>query len=570
MKPTVFFFLCASLFACDSTQRRGGDGGGGNDDLAQAPGDMAYTPLPSSDGGFFNDDGGTPMTHDPVDCTEAMMLKSYIGCDYWPTVSGNAVWSVFDFAVVISNPGMNMANITVTGGGLSAAKTATVMPGQLVKIGLPWVSSLKGPDANGQGQSMAMTNSVYATGGAFHLTSDVPVLVYQFNALEYKAGTTGNDLNGKAWSTCPAAKGIACDSYSNDASLLLPSTAMTGNYVITGVPGDDLDEIVMKVPIGASYAVITATADATTVKIQLSKTADILATASGSSPAITAVAQNATTPAKVTYTMNAGDVIEIIPDQGGAYDLTGSIIEASAPVQVIVGNPCTTNPGQSLLTQYTCDHIEETVLPYETWGKNYVVTTPTGPNMNTPAHTVRIYGGATAANLTYQPSTPSGAPTSIGAGAVVAFMASSSFQVTGDQPFAVSSEQQSGEVVDTVNTKDPQGDPSLSFFAAVEQYRDHYIFLAPDDYNTSFADVVVPNGCTLMLDGAAVTTTPTPITSNVGVLRLPLSSGMGGSHSLVGTTPFGLQVIGYGDQTSYQYPGGLDLKVLGSAPPPIM
>jgi hypothetical protein len=44
-----------------------------------------------------------------------------------------------------------------------------------------------------------------------------------------------------------------------------------------------------------------------------------------------------------------------------------------------------------------------------------------------------------------------------------------------------------------------------------------------------------------------------------------LGPGMGGAHRLSADQPVGLQVMGYGFATSYQYPGGLDLR--GIAPP---
>ncbi|MER2605396.1 MAG: hypothetical protein ABTQ29_06170, partial [Siculibacillus sp.] len=62
----------------------------------------------------------------------------------------------------------------------------------------------------------------------------MPVTVYQFNPLEYQAQ---RGPPGKDWSSCPGNQcGTACFSYSNDASLLLPSTALTANYRITGYP----------------------------------------------------------------------------------------------------------------------------------------------------------------------------------------------------------------------------------------------------------------------------------------------------------------------------------------------
>src|SRR5690606_14914588 len=93
------------------------------------------------------------------------------------------------------------------------------------------------------------------------------------------------------------------------------------------------------------------------------------------------------------------------------------------------------------------------------------------------------------------------------------------------------------------------GDPSMSFVASVEQYRKNYVFLAPDDYDKSFADIVTPFGTKLVLDGAEVTVEPTPISSDYGVVRVPLGPGNKGAHVLEASAPVGLQVLGYGSYT---------------------
>src|ERR1700722_15135621 len=46
-----------------------------------------------------------PPSDDPTSCAEAAASKSYVGCDYWPTVLPNNVWSIFDYAVVVANAG---------------------------------------------------------------------------------------------------------------------------------------------------------------------------------------------------------------------------------------------------------------------------------------------------------------------------------------------------------------------------------------------------------------------------------------------------------------------------------
>ena len=112
----------------------GGDGGGSsiNDDFGT--------------GGDLGVGGSAPdPSSDPVTCEEAAALKSYIGCDFWPTVTANNVWSIFDYAVVVANAGSEPASVTVTRNGTSVG-TAEIPPNDLAKIYLPWVRSLKGED----------------------------------------------------------------------------------------------------------------------------------------------------------------------------------------------------------------------------------------------------------------------------------------------------------------------------------------------------------------------------------------------------------------------------------------
>jgi hypothetical protein len=52
--------------------------------------------------------------------------------------------------------------------------------------------------------------------GAFHIQTSLPVTVYQFSPYDFTIGGT--------------------NSYSNDASLLLPATVLSGNYMVMGRP----------------------------------------------------------------------------------------------------------------------------------------------------------------------------------------------------------------------------------------------------------------------------------------------------------------------------------------------
>lgn len=528
----------AYLVGCGSNNGRSGFSDTANTDPLAPP------------GGNFNDAGGgqaPEVTKDPETCEEAQQRRSYVGCDYWPTVTANVVKNVFDYAVVVSNTGKQPANVTVTGPN-GFTTNASVAPGSLEKIYLPWVATLKGKEVDSTGQAESLANSVVARGGAYHLVSSVPVVVTQFNALEYK-GQGGPP--GKSWSGC----GGNCFSYSNDASLLLPSTAWTGNYRVTGVLGWS-NGMPGKPDTMGGYVVVTAAKDGTTVTTFLGSKGKVLATSDGQIPATD---PNGT----VTLQLNAGDVAEIATPPGKAYDLSGSLVQASGPVQVLTGIPCTNIPQD----KNYCDHVEESVVPAEALGKQYAVTTPTRPSGGTGLHVVRFYGNRDGTTLDYQPGRPQGCPTSLNAGEVAECgPIDLDFVVKGTAEFGVSSFQV-GSTLYSPDDQSAPGDPSQSSYASTEQFRTAYVFLAPNDYDKSYGVVVGPADAKPLVDGKDLGDGD-PLAAGLVVWRADLGSGNNGAHTLTSQKPVGLQVMGYGAYTSYGYPGGLDLRLIAPPPPP--
>lgn len=124
----------------------------------------------------------------------------------------------------------------------------------------------------------------------------------------------------------------------------------------------------------------------------------------------------------------------------------------------------------------------------------------------------------------------------------------------------------------TVTPNDPtqqdrRGDPDESLVAAVAQWRTRYLFLAPDDYDVSYVDITASDDAGLQLDGAPVSAPASKIDGTAfAVYRVHLGGGTGGAHGLTAQKAVGIQVVGYGDNTSYEVPGGLNLKLI--APPP--
>jgi hypothetical protein len=450
-------------------------------------------------------------------CSPASLGSSYIGCEYFPTITGNYLNSNFQFAVAIANTSSEAATVTIEDGALGGSPLSVqVAPASVSVQRLPWVFPLKMCSEAFDGACHSPANlSALALGGAYHLRSTVPVTVYQFNPLDYTLD------------------GGFTNSYSNDASLLLPFNAWGKEYVsasyqtIANHPG---------------LLAITAARDGTMVTI----TPRVGTEQSGGAPAFVAG-----TPQSIG--LNAGDVLELgaIADA----DLTGSIVTSDKPVQVIGGHYCANMPGFACC----CDHIEESIFPVDVLSTRYVITPPAVVSLpQGKAQLVRVVATQANTTLTYDPPVP-GAPTSIASAGDFVEMPSqlASFLLTADHKVLVA------QYMESQDAGGGTGDPAMSLAVPVDQFRDNYLFHAPINYVTNYVDVVAPTGTTVTLDGAPITGWSPIGGSGFSLARVtPLGAGpqANGNHAITGSAPFSISVYGYGDYTSYWYPGGLDLK----------
>ncbi len=256
-------------------------------------------------------------------CSASALGQSYLGCDYYPTVTGNPVEQTYDFAVVVSNTTSTDAMVTIEGGALTTAETFTATAMTSTVHILPWVMSLK---LCGASDSFTCTSTAHEGGalapkGSYHLRSTQPVTVYQFNQLEYtKSGATGN-------------------SYTNDASLLFPTTSWrTDHYVATWNNTASVHPSMLAVTAAQDNTMVTITSRSATQAV-------------GGAPAFAA-----NVPQGIT--LNAGDVLQIGTSTG---DMTGSRVESDKPVQVIGAHYCADIPDLAgyCYTQIT-DTLQET------------------------------------------------------------------------------------------------------------------------------------------------------------------------------------------------------------------
>ena len=93
--PGVLLVACASEPTA-FTSRDGGVDAAARPDGGDAASDIAPVPVR---------DGSNMMVGDPTTCEHAAASRTYVGCDFWPTVLPNVVGTCFHYAVVVANPG---------------------------------------------------------------------------------------------------------------------------------------------------------------------------------------------------------------------------------------------------------------------------------------------------------------------------------------------------------------------------------------------------------------------------------------------------------------------------------
>ena len=510
-------------------------------------------------------------------CGQAEANKSNIGCEYWPVPLANAgQFSAdrYDFRVVIANPNDSVAaNVQIYRGGTMTA-SASVPANGIQDVALPWITGMSDGVAAENYTSLATPN------GAYRLVSDTPVIVAQFNPFEYDNGREVPDPNNP-FGTVPDY------SYTNDASLLLPAHTLTGDYI------------------ASSFVPLSSTRDAPGVLFGRTRT-------SGQTPGYIALVGTTPEPTQVTMAVSAavarepsgkfpatprggtlsfqlqrGEVVHVVaaapPDCANGrpgfsreslcppglpscdawletcveaeFDLTGTRISASGPIEVFGGHACAYVP----YNKQACDHLEVQMPPLQTWGRAYV-SSPMGhagmPNL------VRVTAATNGTTVAIDPPQGGMSTIELDAGQWREFQAEGAFQVSSSSGAIMVTQYLVGQ--QATQPAAVSGDPAMTVLVPDEQYRSDYTFVAPTSYNPStegqnFIMVVRPPGLAITLDGTALSTDwSTAGGREVGII--PVS---GGTHTLQSGSPsetFGVYVFGMGQNTSYAYPAGLNLK----------
>ncbi len=516
-----------------------GAGCGGTDYVAN-PGDSDVDTDTDTDTDSDTDgDTDTSTGYDgpsiPPTCEDAAEARTSVGCEFYTADLDNYVTSdPQTYAIVVSNPHEDKdAEVVLEHGTAGEIYDVTLAPGELHVIDVTCESGclLTPQEIETQG---------IASGAGFRLTSDVPILAYQWNPY----GTN-------FWST--------------DASLLIPTTSLEGIY-IAAAWGDGY---------GDSQITVVITEDNTTLTF----------TPSVNVPSLGGVGPFTAGVQSVDYTLQEYDVISLSPAVHND-DLTGTAIQANKPVVVFGGHTCANVPNSN---DGTCDHVEEQILPLAAWGTSTVLARHADrQDCSNNLVTWQIVAGADDMTVTFDPPAPAplnSSYTFAQQGQVITFGSDQDHYVEGilnnppdpAEPEASFFAYQMMTGCSYGDCYDLEGDPMMLQSAPAGQFLDRYVFNTDDVFDFDYDHIIIVRwgGVEVTLDclGVIPDSEFTPVgSSNWQTARIFIdnpenSTGcLDGVHVLTATAQVGLSVVGSAHANSYGYLGGVGVRSINPAP----
>ena len=490
-------------------------------------------------------------------CEDALVRRSNIGCEYWAVDLDNEyadtgffqgdAWSE-QFAVAIANPADVRATVRVfvNDAPLGSAPIErlvfqdSVGPRSVLEI------PLDQREVDGPMDVSADERGTWLSPNAYRISSNFPVVAYQFNPI--------------------------VQSYSNDASLLIPQSGLDTHYRVLGWPTANPIEIGGPLQIEGipdhSYVTIIGVEEETTVRVTLGGPIVGDQYGLGIGPAAAGEV--------VEVTLGPFDVLNLESD-GIPGDMTGTIVESSAPVAVFSGGergiaPINTDgvptaPGGPPEDLCCTEHLEEQVFPTTAWGQDFVMTR--SPQRGASWAEPDIYRVmADRMQTTVTTSLPgANASFTLGPGEWREFYAQESFVMRANHPVSIEQILVSQAWVEDWRPGHG-GDPSMILYPPIQQYRDSYVFLTPSTFSADYVVISTPLGTRVDLDGRDINGNEFMALCTYelageieGVTYQAVTCPVeGGSHTIDADMPVGIMVYGYYNVGSYGYAGGSDLE----------
>jgi len=491
-------------------------------------------------------------------CAAAAAERSNVGCEYYAVDldneydngTGGPSAAQEQFAVVLANPSdvIVQARVLESVGTVGAPAetqvgTWTINPHDLVRIDLDAreVDGSVGHSVEGPG--------TFVSPNAYRVVTNFPVVAYQFNPIVQQ--------------------------FSNDASLLIPVAALDTHYRVIGWPTSNPIELpgfdIAGIP-DHSFVTIIGTQAGTEVRVTLG--GPIVASGPlGGPPEVPATAAGGV----ITYILGPYDVLNLESD-GIPGDMTGTVVESTAPVVVFSGGERGTAPNDRMNTpappsgvpEDSCctEHLEEQVFPTTAWGKIFSVTrSPVRTDISgwREPDVYRVMADKDGTDVVTNLPAPNDRFT-LNSNEWHEFAVSDPFTINASQPISVMQMLVSQGWVSSWKPGHG-GDPSMLLFPPIEQYRDDYVFYVPDTFTANYVVYSGPTGAAVTLDGVDLAGDEfmricayEDIGSFDGVVYEQVTCPVdGGTHRLQSTVPVGIMVYGYYSVGSYGYAGGSNL-----------
>ncbi len=480
---------------------------------------------------------------------------SNMGCEFWavdlPNTRGVDDAASDPWGVVLTNAGKATATAVIEINkappgqalDLEVVQTVEIPPGMLTQVTLP-MREVTGyypnyPDPPGPPMTQLSSH-------AFRIRSSSPLIAYQFN--------------------------VFTNSYSNDASLLMPRNGLGKIYRVLGFPTANPKQLEMPgvpwikgIP-DHNCVTVVGVEPGTSVSVKVAH--DIMGDGAG----IPAAKAGDT----VTATLGPFDVLNLCSyceKMLCTGDMTGTIVMSSQPVAVFTSGeriiaPFTQDfpqPPGGVENNCCTDHLEEQVFPVTALGLQTLITRspPRGSGWVEP-DIIRFMGVATASHVKTNMQPPWN-EFDIQPGQMIEGWAYTDTIVEATEPIIA------GQIlVSQGYTEDVIGDPALTFFPSVEQFRQDYVFLVPPSWTVNYFVLASETGNTISFDdgpmpGGCVTTPAGSIGGkSYESIRCEVPEG---AHKVAGDKPFGITVYGYGPAGSYAYSGGANVREIYEPPP---
>ncbi|MDZ4745453.1 MAG: IgGFc-binding protein [bacterium] len=352
----------------------------------------------------------------------------------------------------------------------------------------------------------------------------------------------------------------------SDALLVLPTDALTGDYVVMAYSSDIQTPSPNNNNSTPSQFAIVATEDATRIEI---------------TPTVATTFSAAGVPIIATLQRGESFLVQASLSGPQGADLTGSKVRASKPVGVFGGHQRTTLPVAFVGQLNSRDYLIEQMSPVGTWGKSAFVT-PFARSSNEQDVGTDLYRVVAAFDSTavlvdgvFQ--------VLMNVGQIFESALTQAAAITTSRP-ALTAQFKKTSGTPSGGSNQRVGDPLMMLVPPAEQFMSEYRFINVQSYeyngsiNTpspiygeQYLNIVIPTSGIggLTLDGLPVSPgrfqqlAQTPYSWT----QIVMSDGV---HHVKGDTTFGIYVYGYGVANSYGYIGGMAFRPLDTYPPIIL